>query len=202
MLLKNITFFHFTDVSFVSSTTLTLPAIFKFFILKKSIVKPIYSEMCLKLLKAKCPSCTPWLTSHAFCTVKVNPLAQLLKEVGIVQNIIIEKVFLSRIHFIGQNVDRIWQICIKLLWKVSAHSVLEGTAAQQGVMEKYTTAKKIAAAVRHQESIKQNDKSCWWNPIDWNILKLSINCMWIKDIIWLYREERRSSTTFGVFVRV
>lgn len=63
--------------------------------------------MCLKLSKPKCPGCTPWLTSHAFYTVKVNPLMQLLKEVGMVQNIILEKAFLSRIHFIDQNVDRV-----------------------------------------------------------------------------------------------
>lgn len=63
--------------------------------------------MCLKLLKPKCPGYTPWLTSHAFYTVKVNSLMLLLKEVGMVQNIIIEKIFLSRIHFIDQNVDRI-----------------------------------------------------------------------------------------------
>lgn len=63
--------------------------------------------MCLKLLKSKCLSCTPWLTTHGFYTIKVNPLMQLLKELGMVQNIIIEKVFLSRTHFIDQNVDRI-----------------------------------------------------------------------------------------------
>lgn len=58
--------------------------------------------MSLKLLKPKCPSCTPWLTSHAFYTLKVNPLIQVLKEVGIVENVIIEKVFLSSIHFLDQ----------------------------------------------------------------------------------------------------
>lgn len=101
---------------------------------------------------------------------------QCLKEVRMVQNIVIEKVFLSSIHFINHNVDRLWQICIKLLWKVSAHSVLEGTAAQHDVRDKHMTAKKTVAAVGHQESISRMTRAVGEIQLT-EILKFSINSM-------------------------